>query len=141
MKEMMHGAGVVASTLHHPYQQYMCKPAISQESKESLPLQCDLRDVIQNHVQGAIEFITGIKMKSDRNHPLQDLCGWLNMKNARFRGPRPESLDILPRAHCDRDILMPRNLPIRLWDFVEEDATEGESPFSEHFLSQLTHRC
>lgn len=62
------------------------------------------------------------------------------MKNAGFRGPRPESFDILFCAYCDRDILMPRNLPIRLWDLVEEDATDRENPLSEHCLSQFTHR-
>ncbi len=63
------------------------------------------------------------------------------MKNASLRGPRPESFDILSGAHRDRDILMPRNLPIRLRDFVKEDATDRECPLSEHCLSQFTHLC
>jgi hypothetical protein len=63
------------------------------------------------------------------------------MKNAGLRGPRPESFHILSRAHRDRDILVPRNLPIRLWDFVEEDATDSECHVSEHRLGQLAHPC
>lgn len=79
-------------------------------------------------MQSSVGFVAGIKMKPDRNHPLQDLRAWLNVKYAGFRGPRPESFDILSRAHRDRDILMPRNSPIRLWDFVEENATDGKCP-------------
>ena len=63
------------------------------------------------------------------------------MKNAGLRGPRPESFHILSRAHRDRDILVPRNLPIRLWDFVEEDATNSECLLSKDRLSQFMHKC
>ena len=63
------------------------------------------------------------------------------MKNAGLRGPRPESFQILSRAHRDRDILMPRNLPICLRNFIEEDATDREYPVSEHRLGQLAHPC
>jgi hypothetical protein len=73
-------------------------------------------------MESTIRFVTDIKMNPNRNHPLQDMRGRLNRNNASFRSPRPESFDPLARAHRDRDIVMPSNLPIRLWDFAEEDA-------------------
>src|SRR5579863_7630129 len=93
---------------------------------------CAMRS--RNYMQSTIGLIANIKMKPDRNHPLQNLRRWLNVKNASLCGPRPKSRNIFPCAHRNCDFLMPGNPPIRLWDFVEEDSTNGECLLSEHCL-------
>ena len=55
-----------------------------------------------NHTKGAVRLVRIIKMESDREHLLQQLDGWLHMRNAFFDRPRTEALGICTRLNSDR---------------------------------------
>jgi hypothetical protein len=81
----------------------------------------------RDYLQRTIRFVTRIEMKPHRNHTSQHRRRRLNMKNASLGGPRTDSLNFFPLPHCDGYILIPRDLPVRLWYFVEENATDGKA--------------
>jgi hypothetical protein len=69
---------------------------------------------------------TGIEMKSNRQHSLENR-GWrTNVRNAGPDRPRPETGDLRAPSHGDREILMPGDVPVGLGRLVEQDRPHRE---------------
>ena len=47
-----------------------------------------------------------------------------------------ETLGLDSLLNCNGDVLMPRNLPVRIWNLVKQDTAHGKEPFSENRLDQ-----
>jgi len=62
------------------------------------------------------------------------------MKDSGLCGPRPKSLHVRALCHGDRDILMPRNLPIGPWSLIKQDPADRHRAMTKHWHDELTKR-
>jgi len=76
--------------------------------------------------QGSVGCIGVVEVQSDGEHLLEESGGWLNVGNAILRAPRTEASHLGPGTECQRQILVPRNQPIRIRGLVEVDGADGE---------------
>jgi len=56
------------------------------------------------------------------------------MQDVSLNGPRSEAFRLDLLLNCDCDILVPRNLPVGVWYFVEEYSSYSEGPRTENCL-------
>jgi len=74
-------------------------------------------DYLQRRVVGS----DIIHMNAQRDHPGRNLVRWLNMRLPRFHRPWAEPIDLDTLLDCNRSVLVPTELPIRVRRFVEQD--------------------
>lgn len=78
-------------------------------------------------------------MDSNRNHLFEHECRRLNMEHISLDGPRPETLRLDPFANCNCDVLVPGNLPVRVWNLVEQYPPDRNETCSKNCSDQRTN--
>jgi hypothetical protein len=66
-------------------------------------------------------------MQPNRKNAAHDLGRRLDMYDPSFGRPRPEPVNLSTLANGYREVLMPYNLPVRCWSFVEENTFYRET--------------
>ena len=79
-----------------------------------------------DHAQRAVFLAASVKMEANGEHMLQHLGGWLHMEDAGLGGPWAEAGYLEALLYRDGDVLVPRDFPVRVRNFVEEDAADGK---------------
>lgn len=72
--------------------------------------------------QGAIRFVGVVEVKPHGEHLLEEIDRRLDMRNTMLRAPLPEAGKLGAGAKGQRQILMPRNEPVRFRAFIEVDS-------------------
>ena len=85
-------------------------------------------------------FCSGIiEMKSYGEQLFQHTYRWLHVSDARLKRPAGEMRDLLFVPYRNSEILMPRNLPIRLWCFVKKDSPNNLCLRAGDWLDYFSH--
>ena len=74
--------------------------------------------------QSTVGLIGVVKVEPDGQHLPEKFDGRLNVGNAILRAPRPEAWNLGAGAKSQRQILVPRNQPIRFGRLVEVDGAD-----------------
>jgi hypothetical protein len=76
----------------------------------------------RNRAQGAVLEVVFVEVNANCQHPFENGSWRLNVVYTVFDGPRTEAGMFDAAGHCDGQILVPGDLPVRFGSFVEEDA-------------------
>jgi hypothetical protein len=90
----------------------------------------------RQNTQSALLLAAGIEMQSHRKHVLQDRCRWLDVEHFRLHRPRSKAIDFDSFPHSNCHVLMSRNLPVCIRNFVEQNASDGKEMCSENRFDQ-----
>jgi hypothetical protein len=86
----------------------------------------------RKHTQRAVGLIGVVQMQTQSQHIFQHLDRRLHVMNARLDGPRTISFNVNSLSNSDREVLMPRYLPIRIAMFIEINTSNDASPTAEN---------
>jgi hypothetical protein len=88
--------------------------------------------------QGTILLTTVVEVEPHGDHVLQHLGQRLNVNHVGLHRPWPEPLGLDTLLHGNGHVLVPGNLPIRVRNLVEEDASDRKELLTENRLNQLS---
>ena len=61
----------------------------------------------------------------------------MDVRNSRFHSPRAEARNRVPGSHGDRQILVPRQVPVGAQGLVEKKPANRERPWSQDCFNKL----
>src|SRR5437016_3415501 len=92
-----------------------------------------------NDPQCTIRLSARVEVKADGKHPFKH-CGWgLNVEHIGLYRPGSESFGLYSLLNSNRHILMPRHLPIRAGNLVEQDSPNREAFRAKHRFDQFAN--
>lgn len=77
-------------------------------------------------------------MEAKDEEILEDACGSVGVEDALFHRECRETRDIFAFANGDADVLMPGDVPVGLFDLVEENGSHSEALRAQDFFGGLT---